>query len=240
MTSRRPAAVCSASSASRARALRIGTRRVEAEDDRCRVAFDQQRDPCRGAAHRAPPARCMMLRQEHGRFLQRGQPLPRRSGPATIADRDPVRRLLAEREAEGEREDQRKAEDPEERFASRARTPSSASTASSTIGGRMRVFSGIAKLPSGQRDEEILERRSVRRERHQLRACPLDRRDQLRHGLGQRIDAQQPAAFARASRRRTRRSPSTTLVRQRRLAGELDDVAARRASRSAPRACRGR
>src|SRR5258705_11548762 len=70
--------------------------------------------------------------------------------------------------------------------------------ASSMIGGRMRVFSGIAKLPSGQRYEKILERRLVRRQRDQLRAFLLHRIDQLWHCLGQRMDAQQPAAFVRA------------------------------------------
>src|SRR5437868_3226999 len=65
---------------------------------------------------------------------------------------------------------------------------------SSMIGARTFVagVSGIAQLPSRQRDEEILERRRVRGQRDELRAVLLDHREKLRHGVGERVDAQLP------------------------------------------------
>src|SRR4051794_12742199 len=95
--------------------------------------------------------------------------------------------------------------------------------ASSMIGGPT-GRSVVTQLSPGQRDEQVFERRLVRRQRQELRPIPLDYVDHARHGLGQRIDAQLPrlavlgdavAARQLGARRR----------RQLRLAGELDDVA---------------
>src|SRR5687768_3871328 len=59
-----------------------------------------------------------------------------------------------------------------------------------------RVFSGIAQLPPGQRHEEILQSCSVCGESPQFRVVALDQRDELRHRVGQGIDAQEPAVLA--------------------------------------------
>src|SRR6185436_15276263 len=67
---------------------------------------------------------------------------------------------------------------------------------SSMSGGRTLVGSGIAQLPSGHGDEEILERRGVCRERDQLRAMRVDDREELRHGGDERVDAKLPPAGA--------------------------------------------
>src|SRR6185436_2260158 len=94
---------------------------------------------------------------------------------------------------------------------------------SSMSGGCTFAGSGIAQLPSGHCDEEILERRGVRCERDQLRAVRVDAREQLRHGGDERVDAKLPAAGAR----RGAVEPVDVRERvafERRLAGELDDV----------------
>src|SRR5216684_6770461 len=96
--------------------------------------------------------------------------------------------------------------------------------ASSRIAGRMRVFSGIAKLPAGERDEKILQRRFVRRKRHELRPLLLDGADQLRHGLGQRMNAHQPAPAMRCNAGAAFDGLDNGLI-ERRLTRELDDVA---------------
>src|SRR5205085_980738 len=93
---------------------------------------------------------------------------------------------------------------------------------SSMIAGR--TLSDIAELPTGQRNEEVLERCGVRRQRDELRARLLDCSEKLGHRLRERVDAQLIRAAVRraalASRQITQR-----LLRQRRIAAEFDDVA---------------
>src|SRR4051794_20816623 len=94
--------------------------------------------------------------------------------------------------------------------------------ASSMIGGPTGLV--VTELSPGQRDEEIFERGLVRRQRQQLRPILLDDVDHARHGLGERIDAQLPGlAFLRDAV--ASRQIGARRGRQRRLAGELDDVA---------------
>src|SRR5438270_4277906 len=93
-------------------------------------------------------------------------------------------------------------------------------TTSSTIGGR--TLSDIAQLPSRQRHEEILERRRVRRERDQFRAMFFNRREKLRNGVGERVDAKLPRV---AMFRATVTKRAKCFGGQFRLARELDDVA---------------
>src|SRR5205823_14633447 len=75
---------------------------------------DEQRDLA--VPQRLPPFLFVDdARQQRGRFLQRREPLLR-GRTVRDADRHLVRRLVAKREAEGEREEKREAEDPENRL----------------------------------------------------------------------------------------------------------------------------
>src|SRR5712691_4527176 len=96
---------------------------------------------------------------------------------------------------------------------------------SSTSAGRtpLPFALSIAELPSRQRDKEVLERRFVRRERAQLRAAPFDRPDELRHGVGERVDVDLPS-LASAFAAMESDDLAESVGRDRRVAGELDDV----------------
>src|SRR4029077_21006664 len=89
--------------------------------------------------------------------------------------------------------------------------------ASSMIGGPMRLV--VTELSPGQRDEEVFERRLVRRQREELRAVFLDDVDHERHSLGQRIDAQLPRLAVPGDAVASRQIGARRR-RQRRLAGE--------------------
>ena len=186
-TPRLPAAVCSASSAFGARSgVRRGWRRTK--DDR--VVPDRTKS-CRGATHRALPARSCAATA--GDFCSAASWA---FGPATatgtrsggFAEANP-------RASAGSAEIQR----PRVAFAEN----SFARVASSTIGGRMRVFSGIAKLlpvNDTKRSSACL----MSRQRHQLRAFFSTYRSTAARPRPAN-DAQQPSTFVRCPAQR--RSP---------------------------------
>src|SRR5438132_1569535 len=92
---------------------------------------------------------------------------------------------------------------------------------SSTMAGRTPL--DIAKLPAGERNKQVLQRCRVGGQRDQLRSVLLHQVDQLRYGFGQRVDAQLPCVSVRTAAV-TGRQCQNRLRRQRRFAGEFDDV----------------
>ena len=217
---------------------RVGPRRVEVVDERRRRLLDEQRDLAgaqrlearRRASGRPPASACRRARAASGRAR-------RRRRPGDDADRDRVGRLVAEREAEDERHEDREGEDPEERLglADELEHPRPRERDEGMLRRSL-----IAQLPSGQGDEDVLERRPVRRERDELRAGAVERGEQRRHGLGERGRGQEPAAVALPALADARDRGEQVLGRPAGSRRELDDVRRVEAGDELGRACPAR
>ena len=99
------------------------------------------------------------------------------------------------------RPEEREDEDPEHRLRLAHELRAARRRSSARSSGCCRSL--IAQLPSGQGDEDVFERRAVRRERHQPRAGAVELGEQGRHRRGERGDGERPLAVPR------RRSPMT-------------------------------
>src|SRR5262245_1480188 len=108
-----------------------------------------------------------------------------------------------------------------QKMASGSRTNSSSRARVSATRGFLRSL--IPKLPPGQRDEHVLERRPVGREGDEARVGLVQRGEKRRNRLGQVARGQQPAALPLPAVAHPRDGGEEGLV-DGRLARELDDV----------------